>query len=1142
MSERSRSASPDDGATDEFGPYVVHELLGQGGMAMVHRAEKRGVGFRRQVALKRLLPHVAEDPELVQLFVDEARLASHLHHANVAQTYELGKVDDTFFIAMEYAPGPTLSQIMRQCQRAACEIPVAISVNLLGQVCDALDYAHNLCDEGGQPLRIIHRDVSPGNIVVTNSGVVKLIDFGIAKATISSVKTQAGFIKGKFGYIAPEYITGSIDSRVDLFAIGVVAHEVLAGRRLFEGKDDFETLDNLRHLVIQPPSKWVPAIPADLDEVVMTALARDPDKRWQTAGSMRIALANVARSLGSVAGSPQVVEWVEWAFSQLPREPDPPPRAKMGNAGRRANDTEEVSQLPGGGSLHDSSVLIQFNEPHGEPPRRELPLPAPADPNDPIPLDKLLVSFNETPAPELLPRTRPDARPRAQTIRPDELRSVLASPQATWPDEPVAAAQTAWHDEPVTVHPAAQTEWPDERPARPRRPSWQDETIAAPVVARDDRRSASVAARLPLPSPVDPDWGDEPVTGRRTGPPSSRPPAEPAFDAAPRAQPGATNSSRPASRPFDAVSPPAARPGSRPFDAVSPPAAPGSRPFESAASPAQDDSESFTAIAPPPILEPAAAAAPRDRANPPTPSPPAPLPPAPAAARDRSNSPSQQPASVAPRDRANPSSAPRDRSTASSQPPSVAPRDRSTASSQPPSVAPRDRSNSPSQQPLSSAPRDRSTASSPPSVALRDRSTASTQPPSVAPRDRSNSATQQPLSSAPRDRSTASSPPSVAPRDRSNSPSQQPPSIAPRDRSTASSQPPSVAPRDRSTASSQPPSVAPRDRSNSATQQPLSSAPRDRSTASSQPPSVAPRDRSNSPSQQPPSVAPRDRSNSPSQQPPSVAPRDRSTAPSQPPSIAPSDRSNSPSQSPSVAPRDRSNSHTQPPPSVAPRDRSQAFSPATLAGAPPASESRDRSQSFVPTAVPGAPPPRDRSYPSTPPPIGGAARDRSYPFAPPQPPPGAAPQPAGPAAAPLTPLGPHPLLTATPSPTRDASQAFRPVVAPGSRPFATVTPPPGPAPISPPHAAPLPGRDSSQPFALVATPPPGHALPGSPSTPPAATQTTSAKRPPAPAGRVDKPRARSEPQRRRTVLWLVLLIIALGIAAMAAAYFWPSNL
>jgi serine/threonine protein kinase len=301
---------------EAFGPYLVYECLGQGGMATVHRAEKRGVGIRRPIALKRLLPHVAADPQLVKLFIDEARLASHLHHANVAQTYELGKVGDTFFIAMEFAAGPTLTQIARQCQSAGIRIPVPIVVNIVSQVCDALDHAHNLCDESGRPLHLIHRDVSPANLIVTNTGVVKLIDFGIAKATTSRVKTQTGFIKGKFGYIAPEYIAGNLDARVDLFALGVIAHEMLAGRRLFEGKDDFETMSNLREMVVQPPSRWNAQVSPDLDDIVMTALARDPEHRWRSAGAMQVALTNVAHGLGVVVGNQQLVDWVEWVFSE----------------------------------------------------------------------------------------------------------------------------------------------------------------------------------------------------------------------------------------------------------------------------------------------------------------------------------------------------------------------------------------------------------------------------------------------------------------------------------------------------------------------------------------------------------------------------------------------------------------------------------------------------------------------------------------------------------------------------------------------------------------------------------------------------------------------------------------------------------
>jgi eukaryotic-like serine/threonine-protein kinase len=394
----------------EFGPYLVYERLGQGGMATVHRAEKRGVGIRKPIALKRLLPHVAADPDLIKLFVDEARLASHLHHANVAQTYELGKVDDTFFIAMEYASGPTLSQIIRQCQKAAGEIPQTVTVNILAQICEALDYAHNLCDESGQSLRIIHRDVSPANIIVTNTGLVKLIDFGIAKATISSVKTQTGFIKGKFGYIAPEYITGKIDSRVDLFAVGVVAHEMLAGRRLFEGKDDFETLANIREMVMQPPSRWNPHVTPALDDIVMTALERDPDRRWQSAAAMQVALSNVAREFGLVVGGTQLAEWIDWAFSQVPRD--------AGNTRRSepSIDTDSIGLDAGALRPRDSSVLIELSHAPTDlvetitarEARRGL---SPSESDETLQLERVRISFNHLEV--LTPPATPAAMPPA---------------------------------------------------------------------------------------------------------------------------------------------------------------------------------------------------------------------------------------------------------------------------------------------------------------------------------------------------------------------------------------------------------------------------------------------------------------------------------------------------------------------------------------------------------------------------------------------------------------------------------------------------------------------------------------------------------------------------------------------------------
>src|SRR5262245_11013644 len=207
---------------EAFGPYLVYEQLGSGGMAYVHRAELVGEGgLRKPVALKRLHTESAADPDYVAAFVHEAQLAAKLRHPNIAQAYDLGKIDNTYYIAMELVPGPTLAQVMQAAADGAGAIPLPIALEILIQLCDALDHAHDLRDDGGNPLDLVHRDVSPMNVIISRTGTVKLIDFGIAKIRSARNVTQAGVIKGKHAYIAPEYLIGQLDRRCDLFALGV---------------------------------------------------------------------------------------------------------------------------------------------------------------------------------------------------------------------------------------------------------------------------------------------------------------------------------------------------------------------------------------------------------------------------------------------------------------------------------------------------------------------------------------------------------------------------------------------------------------------------------------------------------------------------------------------------------------------------------------------------------------------------------------------------------------------------------------------------------------------------------------------------------------------------------------------------------
>ncbi|HSN29085.1 MAG TPA: serine/threonine-protein kinase, partial [Kofleriaceae bacterium] len=312
---------------EPFGNYTILEKLGSGGMAAVHIAES--TTLRKRVALKRLHPHVAENRELVRSFIHEARLARYLNHQHIARTFDFGKVGTTYFMAMELVPGPNLTQLIKQVHATVGKIPLAVSLHIIGQILDALDYAHNLTDEHGEPLGIIHRDISPPNIIVSNTGTVKLIDFGLAKAARSSIQTQVGTIKGKFSYIAPEYLNGHLDNRVDIWAVGVIAWELLTMRRLFDSPTDIDVLDMVRNQPIVPPSRHNPEVTGELDAIVLTALERDPRRRWQSAAAMRVALRNCVRELGIEITDRRVLQWVEWAFSHDPTAASRPETSGM---------------------------------------------------------------------------------------------------------------------------------------------------------------------------------------------------------------------------------------------------------------------------------------------------------------------------------------------------------------------------------------------------------------------------------------------------------------------------------------------------------------------------------------------------------------------------------------------------------------------------------------------------------------------------------------------------------------------------------------------------------------------------------------------------------------------------------------------
>ncbi|MCS6912563.1 MAG: serine/threonine-protein kinase [Myxococcales bacterium] len=277
-------------APERFGQYLLVSHLGRGGMADVYKARVEGVaGFARYVVIKRILKIHTADPHFVEMFINEAKIAARLSHPNIVQVYELGEVDGELFMALEYVRGQDLLRIMRSsAAHGEPAPPPPVAAFILREVARALAHAHEHLDETGAPRPIIHRDVSPQNVMISFDGQVKLVDFGIAKAiTAFHEVTHTGALKGKFGYMAPEQIdTGLCTPQTDIFSAGVLLHEVLTGRRLFKGNTDYDTMTKVKSAPLLPPSTLNPQVHPVLDRVALAALDRDPKRRYQRAAQM----------------------------------------------------------------------------------------------------------------------------------------------------------------------------------------------------------------------------------------------------------------------------------------------------------------------------------------------------------------------------------------------------------------------------------------------------------------------------------------------------------------------------------------------------------------------------------------------------------------------------------------------------------------------------------------------------------------------------------------------------------------------------------------------------------------------------------------------------------------------------------------
>jgi serine/threonine-protein kinase len=304
---------------EPFGRYLIIHKLATGGMGEVLLARQSGPGgFDRFVAIKRLLPHLAENAQFVQMFLDEARLAARLTHPNICQIHEFGCNDGSYYLAMEYLSGESLSAVLEGANEKGKPLAHGIAAYIVAHACEGLHYAHERTDDEGKPLQLVHRDVSPSNLFLTYDGNVKLLDFGIAKAANRIAHTNTGSLKGKFGYIAPEAYQGAeLDRRTDIFSMGVVLWEMLAKKRLYKREAEYLVGKAIVEEPPPDPRGIDPSIPAPLAEIALRALAKKPGERFQTALEMRRALTAFLRTLPDEVDSTSITGLMEDLFGEL---------------------------------------------------------------------------------------------------------------------------------------------------------------------------------------------------------------------------------------------------------------------------------------------------------------------------------------------------------------------------------------------------------------------------------------------------------------------------------------------------------------------------------------------------------------------------------------------------------------------------------------------------------------------------------------------------------------------------------------------------------------------------------------------------------------------------------------------------------
>jgi serine/threonine protein kinase len=356
-----------------FGKYVLLERIALGGMGELYRCKIVGdEGFEKTAALKKMLPHLADQEEVVKSFIDEAKLAALLQHPNIVQVYDFGVIDHTYFIAVEYLVGENLKAVVAESARKNLPLSLEDILRIGAQICAGLDYAHNLRLPDGQSTSIVHRDVNPRNVFLTYDGQVKIIDFGIAKAASRSTGTESGLLKGTLGYMSPEQADGrTIDHRSDIFSTGILLYEMLARKRMYQG-DFFQILARMKNANFATPESISESLPRRVSAILNRALAKEPEKRYQSAGEMLLDLEDCSFEFGLRPSAHKLSAYLTELFpldlrtSRLSRQE----LSEIGNGSELIADTLKSTPMRGKTLpiIHDAAAALAPGQGESAPP------------------------------------------------------------------------------------------------------------------------------------------------------------------------------------------------------------------------------------------------------------------------------------------------------------------------------------------------------------------------------------------------------------------------------------------------------------------------------------------------------------------------------------------------------------------------------------------------------------------------------------------------------------------------------------------------------------------------------------------------------------------------------------------------------